>query len=1523
MNLVFCLMNTTKNWSTKYWTAAKRRVIFLLLLPLCCVISSTNTLLASDYYWVNGTGRWSEYPLHWATSSGGSVFHSQKPTVNDNVFFDSNSFSSVSDTLDIDLDSILCNTMDWSTVTNNPVISYSNTYFASSPNIVINGSLIMSPNIQWNLFAVFSFNSNQNGNSISLNGLDLLNGNTSAGFQFNGTGSWQLLDDLEVNAINFNRGTFISNGKSINSSIYSPYTQFGDTTYLYLGNSRIYGDIRSQNSNLFFDADSALFNVRSFIVNSPSFFDTVICQQGFNCKGTTINTLICHQVAGDSNLIRNVEFLNDTFCTSYPSYCNYIYGNGNLFNKVIVHAKDFDISGNNSFDTLTFTSLGQELILHGDTIIIFDELILNNSCGYITSIISKEDTSMISFPNSFSAWNNYYFQNVKNGAGTTITLNNSIDGGGNYGWNFNPPTAKTLFWVGGSGNWSNPNHWATTSGGVGGNCVPTKFDSLFFDGNSFLAQGDTVVFDLSNAYCRYFNAMTTINSPTFFEKTNIAKLNVDGSFLLSSNVNWDEGPNLKLFSQNSENDIQTAGVFLNSDINIHGSSTWNLQSDFTGKSLIMFGGKLNTNDFDLTCDISSYSSTDSISFNFGTSQVKGYNYILNFGNVVNVDADSASFDFIGTFYSANGIAYLQVKADGVYGDSCTYKRVTARRFTGVNSNVDFLDSVEYLYSNHSIFDKVEVSSPNFYLSGDTILIDSLLFSQTGVDLILYAGTVLKVPTFTNWTGACSNFASMICNTGSATFSYSGGPFVVDFVKLQNIRAYGLNSFTANNCIDLGSNVNWMINTISPRSLYWVGGSGSWMDLNHWSFTSGGPGGACVPNYMDDLFFDANSFSSIGDTVFSGIEEVQFHTLDARGVLNLPSLFIESNYVRVFGSFFLGSNMNFNLGGSLVFVSDSIGNIIQTNGTPLTGVFPTARVYFSGQGSWELESDLVTDYIHHQKGIFKTNNFAVTALEYKPSWNVTQNDSLLLGTSILRIDLIDFFNQDMYVDVDSCTFISKFFRNTGGLLYFNEVFSDYLYSSNGNYKFVECESLGGGLNYIDNVNFINNASVWGDFHFDKVILSTDLVISGNFNADTLILNNPGQTIHFYFKPQFIVNEYLQIQSNPNTPTTLRGVNGEIGKITLLSDTFCTDHIVLQNIEAIGPGVFYAGSNSLDLGNNIGWNFSSCAIDSSTVWPGDANADLIADNLDYLAIGVAYGFNGNTRQNSSLNWIPQPCLDWNYQFVNGKNYNNSDCDGNGIVNYTDTLAIIANYGLTHPLRMPSFDQASTIGVPLTFDMPTTNLVPGTVVSIPIVLGTPIFPLNNIYGIAFTINYDPSFVQAGSMQLDISNSWLGDGSNSIHIGKDLFSSGQFDVGFVRIDHQNVSGNGMIATLSFTVANGISGLFNLSFTKVVAIDKYEYSIPIQPIPSSIYTSLFEDLTLEKLVSVFPNPASDYVTVVSSNTIIRQITCLDRIGKSLFVVSGNSNRLELSTQYLLGGIYLLKIETTNGIINKKLIIRR
>ena len=73
---------------------------FTLLTIILCAFSAFGQ---SDYYWVGGTGNWSNYSSHWATSSGGNIFHTTTPSSNDNVIFDSNSFYVSGGFLEIDL----------------------------------------------------------------------------------------------------------------------------------------------------------------------------------------------------------------------------------------------------------------------------------------------------------------------------------------------------------------------------------------------------------------------------------------------------------------------------------------------------------------------------------------------------------------------------------------------------------------------------------------------------------------------------------------------------------------------------------------------------------------------------------------------------------------------------------------------------------------------------------------------------------------------------------------------------------------------------------------------------------------------------------------------------------------------------------------------------------------------------------------------------------------------------------------------------------------------------------------------------------------------------------------------------------------------------------------------------------------------------------------------------------------------------------------------------------------------------
>ena len=52
------------------------------ILVLVCMITGL-TASANEYYWVGGTGNWSDFASHWATSSGGSSFYLQIPQSGD------------------------------------------------------------------------------------------------------------------------------------------------------------------------------------------------------------------------------------------------------------------------------------------------------------------------------------------------------------------------------------------------------------------------------------------------------------------------------------------------------------------------------------------------------------------------------------------------------------------------------------------------------------------------------------------------------------------------------------------------------------------------------------------------------------------------------------------------------------------------------------------------------------------------------------------------------------------------------------------------------------------------------------------------------------------------------------------------------------------------------------------------------------------------------------------------------------------------------------------------------------------------------------------------------------------------------------------------------------------------------------------------------------------------------------------------------------------------------------------------
>ncbi len=84
-------------------------------------------------------------------------------------------------------------------------------------------------------------------------------------------------------------------------------------------------------------------------------------------------------------------------------------------------------------------------------------------------------------------------------------------------------------------------------------------------------------------------------------------------------------------------------------------------------------------------------------------------------------------------------------------------------------------------------------------------------------------------------------------SGSLNFA-PGAIALMNNMALTGVKAYGAITPLNVSGIDNGGNAGFNISapTAGNTTLYWVNGSGDWNDRNHWSASSGGPGGACVP-----------------------------------------------------------------------------------------------------------------------------------------------------------------------------------------------------------------------------------------------------------------------------------------------------------------------------------------------------------------------------------------------------------------------------------------------------------------------------------------------------------------------------------------------------------------------------------------------------------------------------------------------------------------------------------------------------
>ncbi len=353
------------------------------------------------------------------------------------------------------------------------------------------------------------------------------------------------------------------------------------------------------------------------------------------------------------------------------------------------------------------------------------------------------------------------------------------------------------------------------------------------------------------------------------------------------------------------------------------------------------------------------------------------------------------------------------------------------------------------------------------------------------------------------------------------------------------------------------------------------------------------------------------------------------------------------------------------------------------------------------------------------------------------------------------------------------------------------------------------------------------------------------------------------------------------------------------------------------------VYSVTGSDISTGCSYTQTVSLIADSCENVWPGDANSDGITDNLDVLELGLHFNQTGFARAIVSNAWQEFSAASWIGSISNGDNLSHSDCNGDGIINNNDTLAIFNNYGLTHAKSLETI----TVSPQITIVPDQAMVVKGNWGSASVYLGDAVNSINNINGVAFTIDFDNTLIEPSNIYIEYQNSFM-DASQNLYFRKLDFVNGKIYTASTHTINNNVNGFGKIATLHYQILSTLTtdqvlnlGLLQANQSNVLGV--------ITPLTSGSGTLMavgasvgVSQINTEKLFTITPNPTNGLLTVIS-NDVMQSITVTNIAGQVLLLEQIAEKTHQLQLQNYADGIYFIKVVYANGMSVVKKVIKQ
>ncbi len=277
-------------------------------------------------------------------------------------------------------------------------------------------------------------------------------------------------------------------------------------------------------------------------------------------------------------------------------------------------------------------------------------------------------------------------------------------------------------------------------------------------------------------------------------------------------------------------------------------------------------------------------------------------------------------------------------------------------------------------SENAQFNRVEFKN-NGNIGGNNTIKD-LIFTAGKTYTLGQASTQTITNLFSANTPECGGWSTITSSTpGAHAKIVATADVMIDVsgVIMKDINASGGANFSALNSIDNGNNTGWTFPANTGQNLYWVGGSGNWSDKAHWSKTSGGSGGYCVPGPADNTFFDNGSgFTASSKTVT--VDNISYtHDITFSGSATAPALKQNSTdqILNIYGSSEWQAGMGTIEVNTIIYRHTGEAKTIKSNGVKMglnTGFLRTSSVIFEEENSLSLLDDFYVEYMH-RKGNF--------------------------------------------------------------------------------------------------------------------------------------------------------------------------------------------------------------------------------------------------------------------------------------------------------------------------------------------------------------------------------------------------------------------------------------------------------------------------------------------------------------------------------------------------------------------------